>query len=143
MVVLPLTSQLLIQQAYVTATLDGATLGLFKNDVTPNVATVLGDLIIADFSGYAAIVIAAWGAPYVGPGNRVEADGPSQQFNHSGGAVPNDVYGWFLIDTVGGALLALERFVNGPYALIDASHSLVVLPRWAVDAPLDLDSFAQ
>lgn len=143
MVVLPLSSQLRIQAAYKAADLDGAQLHLFKNDFVPNIATVLGDLVEADFSGYAFATILLWGEPYVGPGNRVEADGPSQQFNHSGGAVANDVYGWFLLDTTAVFLLALERFVNGPYTLSDASHSVITLPRWAVDAPLDLDSFAQ
>jgi hypothetical protein len=82
---------------------------LFQNDVTPTPATVLGDLTVATFSGYAAIVVAALLAAYLDPIGGASAQIGTVQFDHSGGAVANTIYG-FWVETAGGVLILAGRF---------------------------------
>lgn len=110
-------------------TLDGGKLKLFKNDFTPTPATVIGDFIEADFSGYAAKTIAAFGAVHTNPDGSAEVASPLEQFDHSGGAVSNLVYGWWF-ETAAGVLIMSERFASAPIPMAVVGDSiLLVLAR--------------
>lgn len=69
---------------------------LFKNDVLPTPSMVEADLEEADFSGYAAEVVAALLGAYLDPGGGASAQLPTVQFEHSGGAVDNIIYGFWV-----------------------------------------------
>lgn len=112
--------------AYRTASLNGGAVGLFKNDVTPDENTVIGDLTEpgAEWTGYARITVAAWGAIFTGPAGpecvtQVQFAGPS------GGSAGDPIYGVFLVDS-GGVLVAAARFDEGVQNVNSAADILIV-----------------
>jgi hypothetical protein len=82
---------------------------LYQNDLVPTPSTVLGDLTVATFSGYAAIVVSALLAAYLDPAGGASAQIATVQFNHDGGGVANSIYG-FWVQTTGGVLVLAGRF---------------------------------
>lgn len=90
-----------------TSTLSNS-IRLFKSDTTIGVATVLGDLTEADFTGYAAL-----GAQWTGQG--IDGDGKARTirdsfcvFTKTGGA-DQTVYGWYIYN--GSTLILAQRFL--------------------------------
>lgn len=108
---------------------DALTMDLYQNDLDPTPLTVLGDFTVATYSGYAQKTALAFGTPYFNPDGIAEMDLPSQQFDHSGGAVANNIYGYYVQKT-GGGLLYAERLPDAPYPMIDATNSIVILSRF-------------
>src|ERR1043166_6772375 len=86
---------------------------LFKNNLTPDLDTVLGDLTEADFSGYDRVT-PTWGAITIAGSNRAKAVGSSCVFAHDGGGTANDVYGYALINPSSGDLLFIDRLAGAP-----------------------------
>lgn len=84
---------------------------LFKNDVTPNVTTLIGDLEVADFTGYVEQTVTAWGEPYLDAINGgVSLTAPSHQFvTTDPTTVPNTIYGYWVEDATG-KLIQCGRF---------------------------------
>jgi hypothetical protein len=84
---------------------------LFKNDITPGLATVLADLTLADFTGYAPYPVAAWDNtsrdPATGLLQILSASG-NPSFVQTGTTIVNTIYGQAVID--GGKILLAERF---------------------------------
>lgn len=86
-------------------------INLFKNDVTPGHATVLADLTLADFGGYAQKNMTT---PVVGAA--LDANGRAVitwdevTFTRTGGP-DNTIYGYYVANN-DGALLWCERFDN-------------------------------
>lgn len=128
------TAQIVALTAFRDDQLDGGDLRLFQNDITPDENTVIGDLTIADFGGYADIVVANWGDPLLNPDGVPEIVMPSQQFNASGVAPSNMIYGFYYVN-VGGDLLLAGRFDAGPIPMGTALDALVVQLR--VTAKMD------
>lgn len=88
-------------------------LKLFKNNVTVSVATVLGDLTIADFSGYADKDLSAMASATINGSDQGEKHSNANDFAHNGGGTGNTIYGWYItIHDVGGsdALFLCENF---------------------------------
>lgn len=85
---------------------------LFQNDYIPTPSTVLADLTVATFSGYAPEVVAALLPAYLDPAGGASAQIATIQFDHSGGGVSNVVYG-FWVETAGGTLILVGRFEDG------------------------------
>lgn len=90
-------------------------LRLFKNDITPDLDTELGDLVEADFSGYAAAG-QTFGSITINADDNAECSAPTTPFIHNGGVTANDIYGWYLEAVFGGPseLMYLERFEDAP-----------------------------
>ncbi len=84
---------------------------LFQNDYQPVPATVLADLTVATFSGYAAEVVAALLPAYLDPIGGASAQIGTIQFDHSGGVVSNIIFG-FWAENAGGDLIMVGRFEN-------------------------------
>lgn len=105
-------------------------LRLFKNDVTPDIETELGDLVEADYSGYAAKTLGH-------PACDAAVDGdhkawwrfPEETFLHNGGGVSNGVYGWYLTDHEDGQLFHARRFANAPIAMAVTGDPVAVTPE--------------
>ena len=79
-------------------------------DISPT--TLLADLeaIEADFTGYAAAVIAAWTGPMMAPVSGAAIQTPMLEFGIDAPyTVPNSIMGWWL-QTTGGDLIGIATF---------------------------------
>jgi len=123
--VIPNTGKVFIGATIQTA-LAVSTIKLFKNDMVPDVGTVLADFTEADFSGYAAQAVATWGVPYIDQVNGgVSITAPAHQFQAANPTtVPNTVYGYYLEDT-GGNLVQAGRF-DAPIDMVQPSDGFVL-----------------
>lgn len=109
-----------------TSFLDGATLHLYTNDLTPTPDTVLADLTEATFGGYASVTLTTWSNAF----SKVNGDGyvvsPLASFSASGVAPSEVVYGCYV--RLGGAppnaLFFAGRFSGGPYPMGAAGDAL-------------------
>lgn len=102
---------------------------LFKNNLTPDLDTVVGDFTECDFSGYLAIGL-SWGAVTINGDDNAEMVALVASFTHDGGATSNNVYGWYLVGGVGGTeyLAFCERFVDAPRSMAGATDVINVTP---------------
>jgi len=105
-------------------------LGLFQNDLTPDFGTVIGDVTPATFSGYAGLTVCTnWTLPSA-IGLRLVSTADQIAFVHSGGAVGNWIYGYYLDDGAG-VLIAAERFDPAPQLVENAGVAVLVTPRFS------------
>jgi len=111
------------------------TMDLYQNDVTPTEGSILADFTVADFSGYAQETALNFGAPFVNLDGYAEMDLPSVQFDHSGGATANMIYG-FYIQKTGGGLLYAERLPTAPIPMVTSLNALVILSRYIMQNSL-------
>lgn len=89
---------------------------LFKNDHVPGPDTELADLTEATFSGYAALTLDPMSEPATMPGGKVRSQSLPVVFEHDGGPVANDVYGYMVtLELPGGsAMLWCGRYEDAP-----------------------------
>lgn len=80
---------------------------LFINDITPGPLTILTDLTIPTFGGYAAKNV-TWGLTYDNPDGGVGVSGGAPDWVTTD-AVSETVYGYFLTDAGGTTLLEIRR----------------------------------
>jgi hypothetical protein len=85
--------------------------GLFQNNIVPNLTTTLGDLTVADFTGYAPVTVTAWDATHLDPitGEPVIESTTPLVFTQTGTTIVNTIYGLYLEDGSGN-LLSAEKF---------------------------------
>lgn len=102
--------------------LEDCTVDLYQNDYTPGASTVVGDLDVADFSGYAQKVVADLLPAYISPDGGAAAQIATQQWDHSGGATANTIYGAF-VRNAGGDLISVVRF-TAPVAMAALGDSI-------------------
>lgn len=126
-----LLKQMALIKSDATNGLDGGTLNLFQNDITPTKDTVVGDLDVATFDGYAPKTLTTWGAAYLGPDGRVYTVAPSQQWNPTGAVTPNVIYGYWIEDKAGTLVMA-GRFDDGPVPMNGVATALVLQPRFSI-----------
>lgn len=84
---------------------------LYQNDYTPNEGTILADMTVATFSGYANKTVAALLPAYIEPAGGASAQVATVQWDHNGGATSNIIYG-FSLENAGGDLILAGRFEN-------------------------------
>jgi len=122
-------TQLDIMNDLKTGLLLNATIHLFKNNFVPVEAQVLADFVEADFDGYAAQTLAAWGTV------ALNVDGDAQMvhtpivWTHDGGATGCDVYGYYVVDAAGLVLLWAERNAAGPVLMDTLNQVYSVVPK--------------
>jgi hypothetical protein len=109
----------------------GLIYNLYINDVTPGVGSVLGDFQIANWSGYASVMVpaAAWSLQVVeGDVGKFQADA-ILFFNSS----PGDrvTYGYYVTDSSGTNIVAAARFDLAPVT-IRRGDAYPVLPLLGV-----------
>lgn len=108
--------------------LDAAILALFQNDVALGDTTVLADLALADFTGYAASAAIVWGPAFLAPGNRPTVAGDMKSFVVGTPVLlSNIVYGWAILNAGGTVLLAARKF-DTPIPMTTAFQSIDVVP---------------
>lgn len=106
-------------------------IGLFKNNFTPTDTSVIGDITPADFSGYSAVGLAnltAWtSASWSSP--RAITQNADVVWTHNGGGTPNDIYGYYVVDSLG-ALAWAERNASAPVTMSAAGQTYTVTPKY-------------
>lgn len=113
------------------ARLANSVLHLFKQDpaFNPTITTPLADFnaFEADFDGYAAATIAAWGAPVL-LGAAWATYAPTQTFRWvlDTDAVGNSIGGWYLV-TAGGELMDFGIY-DPPLPITGAGQAIIVTP---------------
>lgn len=130
MIVIPKASRLEQLGAIVTAQLDGGSLRLFQNDYVPDANTLLADLTVATYSGYANKTIATWGDPFLDPAGLATSLAPLQEFEQTADTITNIIYGAYYLDS-GGALVWAERFEDS-VPMADATSRLNMVPKFQV-----------
>jgi len=102
-------------------------LRLFKNNITPDVDTVLADFTEADFSGYTDVLL-TMGAIVRDGDDNARSTGLLAQFLHSGGGTANDIYGWYLLGSGGAVCLFAERFSDAPRVMDGLGDEINITP---------------
>ena len=112
--------------------LDAETVHMFDNNYTPDIGTIVGDLMEATFPGYATSTAVEWGAVYNIEGGKA-VQGDRKQFTASGAVDPQQtVYGYYLMSgDVSPKYLGAERF-DTPVALALAGDAVGVVPSFSV-----------
>lgn len=115
-----------------TPVLGAAYLGLYQTKTGNPPDMVLGDLVEADYTGYARQLL-VWGTPYDGSDGRPSVLSGMLTFRPTDAVTPNTINGAFLATAAtAGALVAVDPF-SGPRSM---SSALDVL-NLAVEHTLD------
>jgi len=130
--VLTVESRLIGIAALIAAQLDGGSLRLFQNDITPDRKTLVADLDIATYTGYANKTIATWGAPYLDVNGLASCVAPLQTFAATGDAISNTVYGAYYLDS-GGDLVWAVRF-SDPWTFNSTGDTYNMVPLFQYGA---------
>ena len=95
------------------ATPENLVLRLFKNDITPAEADVVGGYTEATFTGYAAVTLtgASW---TITPGSIPQASYAEQAFTSSADQTAQIIYGYYITRATAADLVAAERFTTPP-----------------------------
>lgn len=118
------------------APFDGAVLNLFKNNFVPSAGMSLGDLTIADFTGYGPSSTVVWDAAAYLPDGTAIIAGDKKVFTV--GATPtvlNTIYGWYLTNAGGTVLLAARR-LDTAVVLSGAGQVVEVVPTYPAYLPV-------
>lgn len=118
--------------------IDDMSVRLFQNDLIPSPTTVIGDLTVATYTGYANQTAGSLGAPYKDAlGNAIQ-EYDAVYFGATGSAIGNVVYGYYLVGGTGvlaGKLLAVVRF-DEPVTMAAVGDVVLVQPRFALGLPI-------
>lgn len=117
----------LAQMVAVGGSFHTPTLQLFQNDVLPTPSSILSDLTLATFPGYADVTALTWGAAYIAADGTVHITAPSQQFDCTGSATPNIIYGYMIVDAGITTLYGAER-LPVPVSMNANHDAVIVLP---------------
>lgn len=126
--VLPLAEQIRELDLVIADSLDGGSLRLFQNDFSPTKFSVLGDFVIADFSGYASKTIATWGASYLDELNVATTLGGLQTWTQTAATVMNIVYGAYYLDSAGALVWSVRFDVEENFG--SAGHVFNLVPKF-------------
>lgn len=104
-------------------------LGLFVNvGFTPDLNTVLTDIVEAGFSGYTgSITLSSYSAIYTYAARDKATDAVAVIFSHDGGGIANTVTGWFVWDNVENKLIWVELF-DVPKVMAIVGNIISLLP---------------
>lgn len=112
--------------------LDGGTMDLFQNDITPTPDTLIADLDVATFTGYAQVTLTTYSAPYLNAAGAGAILTPLAQFNTASPfTIGNVVYGYWIED-VDGLLVLAGRFPNAPIAMAGVGDHIAALIEYAL-----------
>jgi hypothetical protein len=117
--------------------LNGLTLMLFQNSISPSPLTTFANLVEATFSGYSRITGITWG------GAHIQADGSytilSQlaQWSAVGasGFTTNIIYGWALIDTASTPDVLLLEVLAKPIPIVVAGDGFGLVVQFNYTPP--------
>lgn len=104
--------------------------GLFSNDFVPKLGSTIADVVPASFSGYdGERLLYGWtnAAMY---GVRAKSFGTPLVWQHDGGPVNNQIFGYYVVDQ-SGILAFAERFCDGPFDVDRAGRKLTINPTFS------------
>jgi len=105
--------------------------GLYQNDYTPHLTTVLANIVECTFSGYAGRLLTySWSAPAM-VGIYARSVAHDLLWTHNGGPVENFVYGYFVVDQAGLYVWA-ERFCPRPLIMSKEGQKVRIRPTFYV-----------
>ena len=125
--VIPLGGELRFLGMILEAGASDMRLRLFKNDVTVDQGSSIGDFEEADFSGYEQAPL-TWGEPYPAGFGYATADAEQVDFLHDGGPVSNVIYGYLIVDSVANKILYGDNF-DPPALMEEEGDSVQVEPK--------------
>ncbi len=104
---------------------------LFKNNLTPGTATVLGDFTEADFTGYSAASLSGFAASSAG-GSGAASSGDAKTFTvGSSPTTTNNIYGYYITDSGNTKLYGCQRDPNAPRSMAIAGDTYTVTPTFS------------
>jgi hypothetical protein len=111
--------------------LDAVKVHLYKNNLNPDPTTPLATFTAAqaDYTGYAAVSVGVWGAPYIAIDGLAHVTAPSKQFQATDAVNPNTIYGAYATNT-GGTVLIYFVVFDTPVSLINALQALIFTPDY-------------
>lgn len=115
--------------------LNGAKMKLFKNNLMPTPNSVIADFEIADFTGFSTSTALVWGTPYYqADGTPVVLAGAKTFIVTSADpVVGNTIYGYYITDGAGTALLYSERF-DSPVLMAIVGTGITVEPAFSLQS---------
>lgn len=108
--------------------LNTLTLRLFQNNHVPAQGDTAASYTQANFTGYAAIPLTAWGNAFLNAASDGEIDETNRMFTQTGAAVTCNVFGYYITDGFGNLIYA-ERSALAPFNMNAAGLVYAVLPR--------------
>lgn len=134
---IPLVQQVLVLTELIASGqfLDGLKIRLYKNDTTPNDASVLADFTTADYSGYADSDVIEWGGPYL-LGSNVVVTAPTEQFQPTGSGTANLIYGYVVYFDGSPDVLRWGVRLPLPVSMDSALSSLFVAPTFGLKSSI-------
>lgn len=109
--------------------LNSPTLLLYQNNVALGPNTVLADLTVATFDGYANVVGATWDTPYIDTDGSALVFGASQTIVDTGSTTPNTIYGYAAVNAGVTVLECAWRFAS-PIGVAQANDAVAFLPAF-------------
>jgi hypothetical protein len=106
---------------------------LFQDSLVTSVNTTRAELVAAeaDYTGYAAIVLAAWGDPYSPPIGGAAINSPESQFMPTDPVTVGNNIGGAWIETAAGDLVIIDQFPESvAIALPTDAIPLLEIIRW-------------
>lgn len=105
---------------------------LFQNDMRPSIGSQLPDFVEATFSGYVGgQTPATWSDPVI-QANHAVTQGDGLHWDHDGGVMNNNVFGYFVVDVITGDLLYAERSPSAPTLMEPGSPPYAVVPAFSL-----------
>lgn len=105
------------------------TIRLFQNDHVPADTDTLADYVAATFTGYVPLNIIDWSGGTWDPSGAAFITAPTKNFNQTGTAITNTIFGYYVISG-GGTLMFAERNPAGGVPMNQAGYTYAVVPRW-------------
>lgn len=109
-------------------------LRLFQNNITPSKTSVLADFTIANFTGYASFSPLTWGAVTVAA-NIASKTASAVVFSFGLGITVNTIFGWYLVDSSAGKVLAANRLAVPKLMAVFGDTISVTLSEFMGDLP--------
>jgi hypothetical protein len=106
---------------------DDCKLKLYKNNVTPAEADVVGSYTESTGAGYAAIALTGANWTVTTATGTTTASYAQQTFTYTGAEA--NIYGYYVVDSAGTTLLWAERFSDGPYSIPGGGGSVKITPQ--------------
>lgn len=104
-------------------------IGLYRTDVAPDEDTAIGDITPANFSGYGGLQLLEDWAAVIWTTPRAIINHSPIEWEHNGGGVSNDIYGYYVVDGVG-ALAWLEPKAGGAVNISVNGQTYTVIPQY-------------
>ncbi len=106
-------------------------IGLYQNDWTPDLFSVLASIVPCDFSGYSGLAfLYSWSAAVM-RGIHAYTEANPVVWTHDGGPIQNYAYGYYVIDGTGHLAWA-ERFCPAPKIMAGFGTKLRVTPAYTL-----------